>query len=150
MTSLFGVYPYPGVRKEPASNLFIAVHNQAILGENDRARRSFVAALAHDPELEVDSKRVKPSTVEMFRLVKRSLRGTLSVTADREAATVVVDGKRQGSVPLELQLPIGRHDLHRKANQAARLEIRPVFCEGRGRGRRHFAGHGWIDRVLRD
>lgn len=85
--------------------------NHAFLGQTARARRSFRAALDHDPTLEVDPVRIRPDVVQLFQSVRGEMTGELVVGSRMPSAVVVVDGVEQGQAPLRLRLTVGRHGL---------------------------------------
>ena len=85
--------------------------NQAFLGQTAKARRSFHAALDHDPTLEVDPVRIRPDVVQLFQAVRSKMAGELVVSSRMPSAVVVVDGVDQGQAPLRLRLTVGRHGL---------------------------------------
>jgi len=82
--------------------------NHAFLGQKAKARAAFAAALTHNPELEVDPKRIRPDVVQLFISVHATLKGALEVGGPQGAA-VRVDGAGQGEPPVRLDLVVGRH-----------------------------------------
>jgi len=116
--------------------------NLAIMHNTDRAERSFRTALTHDPRITVDPERVPPEMLERFQAIKRGLLGQLAVVASEKGAVVLVDGKRRGTAPLELALPLGRHHVvvvskrgRRSEHTVAITAARPVRVSAR------FASH---------
>jgi hypothetical protein len=83
--------------------------NHAFLGQQARAKTAFAAALTHNPELEVDPKRIRPDVVQLFISVHGTLKGALEVSSGPQGASVRVDGAEQGEPPVRLDLVVGRH-----------------------------------------
>lgn len=81
-----------------------------------QAERRFAAALAHDPEVELDPNKVDPDLVKLLNGVRERLRGELKVRADQPGAKAYLDGKALGTIPVRAPVSIGRH----------RLEVRSV------------------------
>lgn len=77
-------------------------------GNSSGAEGAFREALHHDPTLEIDPDRFKPSVVELFLRVRSSLRGTLEVAVLRDGVQLVVDGKAATS-PFRSEVAIGVH-----------------------------------------
>lgn len=73
------------------------------------ARRFFGAALEHDPLVAPDRDRVPPGILRLFEKVRGAVRGTLRVATFERNAQVLVDGRRRGTTPLALRLPVGPH-----------------------------------------
>lgn len=83
--------------------------NHAVIGQKKVAKKEFYTALIKNPGLSLDPKRFKLPILEMFNQVRQSMRGDLSVSADREAAVVLVDGKNVGQAPFKAPHTIGKH-----------------------------------------
>ncbi|MCC6751532.1 MAG: hypothetical protein IT371_28020 [Deltaproteobacteria bacterium] len=83
--------------------------NYAAENREEEARASFRDALSHDPQVDLDEQHYKPSFVELFRSVRRSLDGQLEVSADRGDILVWVGGRAAGKAPLRQRLPPGDH-----------------------------------------
>jgi hypothetical protein len=87
----------------------------AFLGRARQAREAFVAALTHDPQLDVDPQRIRPDVAQTFRAVRQGLAGQLAVTADRADVTILLDGRVIGEAPLTLRVVIGAHRVEARA-----------------------------------
>jgi len=84
--------------------------NHFELRKRHRAQRMFVTALSHDPALTLDSRSFKAALVRLFEETRRSLKGTISVTADRQGE-VLMDGQRVGRTPYHGELSAGWHQV---------------------------------------
>jgi hypothetical protein len=91
--------------------------SHAVGGSTEAARQAFVVALTHDPLLRPDPYRIKPDLVALFDKTRSEQRATVLVDADRFGATVLVDGRLAGSVPLRLALGIGPHRIEVSAEE---------------------------------
>ncbi len=72
-----------------------------VLGEEEKARKAFEAALDADPTLSLDPESVKPKVAALFKAAKGAPKGLLSVRSTPPGAEVLVDGKPVGTTPLE-------------------------------------------------
>ena len=85
--------------------------NQGVDGNEARAEKAFKEALKLDPTLNLKKSQTKESILKVFVRARESLTGELSVTADKEGASLYVDGERKGNVPFKGPIPVGRHAL---------------------------------------
>lgn len=83
----------------------------AVVGREGEARKTFTAALAHDPDLRLDAERYKPSLVRLFEAVRSSLQARLAVSTNRAGARVLLDGREVGRTPFEGEVAIGTHEV---------------------------------------
>jgi len=106
--------------------------DHAFLGRIAKARAAFVAALTHDPELELDPHQIKPSVVELFREVKQGLTGDLEVHVSGSGTfSVAIDGSAVGPAPLSRTVLIGRHQVIVRSSDGAIVLDRAVVVGAR-------------------
>ncbi len=80
--------------------LYIGI-NQAVMGRDTSARKSFRAALAQDPTVDMDPDQFKPAIVSLFNQERQTTLGRLSVSAGEvERVEVLLDGAPGGKTPL--------------------------------------------------
>lgn len=84
--------------------------DESVLGAKERAVAAFRAALIDDPSIELDPARFKPGDIALFKKAHAGLEGSVRVNATHgDGATVTIDGRSRGEVPLTTTLPIGKH-----------------------------------------
>ena len=83
--------------------------NELIGGNRSQAEQSFETALSYDAEIDLDPNRFKPEFVEVFRRVRGRASGEIHVSADDRTVVVIIDGQKQGPVPLTKKFGIGTH-----------------------------------------
>jgi len=71
------------------------------LGENDKARAAFSAALKADPTAELDASRASPDAVRVFEKARSELPATVSITVPNGSASIIIDDKDMGPAPLQ-------------------------------------------------
>ena len=79
-----------------------------VLGRENRARRAFERSLNVEPGLAFDRSETKETVVALYDAVRASMRGTLSVEADRDGVNVIIDGRPVGTSPLTVEVAVGR------------------------------------------
>jgi PEGA domain len=105
--------------------------NAAVAGQNGRASEAFAAALRHDPTLLMDATSFKPDLVALFESVRKRTPGELRISLAAPGATVLVNGRSQGSLPLSLKLPVGKHTVEvRSADGLASFRSEVVVLAG--------------------
>ena len=106
-------------------NLHLGI-THGVLGQKKQATKAFRASLEADPGLAFPREEIKESVIKLYDQVRASMKGTLTVKADREGALVLLDGKEVGAAPLNRELAVGRYTvlvrgkdgLHHKEAQA--------------------------------
>jgi hypothetical protein len=83
----------------------------AAMGNSVASEAAFRRALQADPEITLDPRVSAADVVERLDRVRRSLHGTLVVSAAGLATRVRIDGQDSGAVPLRGQLTVGRHEV---------------------------------------
>jgi hypothetical protein len=105
--------------------------NAAVEGQTSKAREAFTAALRHDPTLLMDATSFKPDLVALFESVRKQTPGELRISLGAPGATVWINGKTQGSLPLALKLPVGKHTVEvRSADGLASFRSEVVVLAG--------------------
>jgi len=79
------------------------------LGQVDKARAAFLAAVQKDPTIELDAARASPDAVRLLDRVRSELPATLVVRVKAGEADVAIDDKDLGPAPLQTQVPGGVH-----------------------------------------
>lgn len=79
------------------------------LGQADKARAAFLAAVQKDPTVELDAARASPDAVRLLERVRGELPATLVVMVKAGDADVAIDDKDLGPAPLQTQVPGGVH-----------------------------------------
>lgn len=105
-------------------HLYLGI-NQAVMGDTRAARESFRVALAHNPTVDVDPKKLKMSIVQLFRKVQGQLKGRLVVTANIPAM-VHVDGVKAGKVPYDAAVSVGTHRVDVRGKHARSIHSQQV------------------------
>ena len=82
-----------------------------VMGKEAKARQAFGKALKSNPTVEPREGEAKRKVLALFHAARAELKGSLKVTADREGATVSVDGKVLGPAPFSGELAVGAHKL---------------------------------------
>jgi hypothetical protein len=91
-----------------------------------RAEEAFVLALDANPDTSLDPSRVDPTVVKLLESVRARLTGSVAVNSTPPGASLLVDGKANGTAPQTVALPPGKHVLEvRWGNEGPfqRLEI---------------------------
>lgn len=99
--------------------------NESVLGREAKAVAAFREALLADPRVDLDPARFKPGDIALLERAKRALKGRLRVEASgTDGALVLIDGKARGKTPLDLTLPVGRHEVViRRGTDVQRKEV---------------------------
>lgn len=79
------------------------------LGQAEKARAAFGAALQRDPTVELDEAHASPNAVRLLEKVRGELPATLVVTVKTGDADVSIDEKDLGPAPLQTQVAGGVH-----------------------------------------
>jgi tetratricopeptide (TPR) repeat protein len=120
----------PEQKLHPQIQLFLGV-NLAVLGRSEQAKEAFSRALGLDPALTLDPTQFKREIIELLEQVRAKLRSTLGVSSEVAEAEVLVDGKLRGRVPLEVDLPVGRHTVTVRASHGRAWSQAVVLLAGR-------------------
>lgn len=95
----------------------LANRGQALLalGQPEKARTAFIAALRKEPAIELDAARASPEALRVFDAARRELPATVSVALRNGSGAVTIDDRDLGPAPLQTQLAGGAHQLRAKA-----------------------------------
>jgi len=95
----------------------LAIRGQALLalGQPEKARTAFIAALRKEPAIELDAARASPEALRVFDAARRELPATVSVALKNGSGAVTIDDRDLGPAPLQTQLAGGAHQLRARA-----------------------------------
>jgi hypothetical protein len=101
----------------------------AVLRDFPKAEDAFLKALDADPESQLDPSVVRPSVVAILDKLRERLSSELSVRTDVADTSATLDGKPLGTLPIKVNVPIGRHKLEVRApdgrTEAQEVVLRP-------------------------
>ena len=121
----------PGIKARVQLNLGVVY---AVLRKKRRARKVFTAALKLDPTVTLKKGEVKDKALSLFEEIRSKIKGTLTVKADVAGATVLVDGKRVGTVQVMAKVVVGRHKVEVVSSDGmSRFEVEVVIGAGQQR-----------------
>lgn len=102
------------------------------LGQSDKARAAFGAAVQKDPTVELDASHASPDAVRMLDRVRGELPATLVVLVKAgHDADVAVDDKDLGPAPLQTQVPGGVHVVLAKGADGRTTRVEAQVPPGR-------------------
>ena len=102
------------------------------LGQSDKARAAFGAAVQRDPTVELDASHASPDAVRMLNRVRGELPATLVVLVKAgHDADVAVDDKDLGPAPLQTQVPGGVHVVLAKGADGRTTRVEAQVPPGR-------------------
>lgn len=101
------------------------------LGQTEKAKAAFIAAVQKEPAIELDASRASPEAMGLLERVRRELPGALAVVIKSGSGIVTIDDRDMGPAPLQAQLSGGRHLVRAKGPTGRTARVETFVTPGR-------------------